>query len=439
MKPLFAGPGRRDAFAGASLLLDFRSGIAERLVSGSGVRRRTNLADEIAVTRATPGTAFGRNGYVESYPAARPRFSHDPISGARRGLLVEPYARRVSTFPQDLTNAAWGRFNLTATQATFSRTLDGSGRPTRVLETTANDLHILRTDAPRAPGIATHTVMAVVRRVGVRSQFLMRLWDDADQNGNRALCYFDLAQGVIVNAAVGKAGILPLDQGRYLIWVTGDIAGNAANVASTVTYLTDTYGGSFQGDPGSGLDVWYYDIRSGTGPSSLITGTPGAATDRNLDDPTIGLAGADWFNNVEGTILAEFEIGPGADGATAVAFQRSGSEYIRIAHDPSFNLIVCEIASGGQYPAVYPGVVRAPGRARVAFRYRQNDLAACAAGGRLHTLTTTANIPNLTQAGSLLSLGYLAAVGGQHLNGPFGRLVYWPEGLSNDHLAALVA
>lgn len=38
-----------------------------------------------------------------------------------------------------------------------------------------------------------------------------------------------------------------------------------------------------------------------------------------------------------------------------------------------------------------------------------------------------------------MGLGWFPASFGGHLNAPFGRLVYWPEGLSNDHLQALVA
>lgn len=413
--------------AGASRNFDFASGYVESF----GQRKSLLGTDGPTLSRTTPGQAFARNGYVKAFDPLAARYQHEPITGRSRGLLVEAYAKRATTYPTDATNAAFTKFGLTASAAGFGVGLDGTGRPVNVLETTANSQHVLSTSGP-AIGGAVHTAMMIVSMVGVRSQFLYRLLDDADPSGNRALVYFDLALGVIVNAAVGTGGIVPLGQGKYLVWIVGTLAANAQTAQSTWLHLTNDYQGSFAGDPASGCRIWYADIRTGNGPTSPILATPAAPTERTYDDPTLPIG--PWYGPIEGTILLDCEFGYGGDAGTAVVLQGSATEYIRIARDPTYSLIVCEMASGGVYRAVYPGIVRAPGRLRVAFTYRQNRLAAYAAGGTLEVFEGTVSVP----AVNIVGLGWFPITGSGHINGAIAQVAFLPFALADSELASIV-
>lgn len=81
-----------------SLLLDF---------ANSG-----RVDPRIECTRASAATCFGPDGKLRVVPANTPRIDYDPVTGKCLGLLVEEARTNLFTYSADITNAVWGKTNL---------------------------------------------------------------------------------------------------------------------------------------------------------------------------------------------------------------------------------------------------------------------------------------------------------------------------------------
>jgi len=59
------------------------------------------------LTRGSAGSIIDAAGAVRTVAADAPRFDHDPVSGARTGLLIEPAASNAIAHPHGFTVAPW--------------------------------------------------------------------------------------------------------------------------------------------------------------------------------------------------------------------------------------------------------------------------------------------------------------------------------------------
>ena len=65
------------------------------------------LDDRITFTRASTAAYWDADGVMQFAATDTARFDHHPVTGARRGLLVEGAGTNLLTYSQDFTNAAW--------------------------------------------------------------------------------------------------------------------------------------------------------------------------------------------------------------------------------------------------------------------------------------------------------------------------------------------
>jgi hypothetical protein len=65
-------------------------------------------------TRASVATVVNPRGLIEDVPPDTPRFDHDPMTLAPKGLLLEEFRTNSVRQSNVFTNAAWGKFRITA-------------------------------------------------------------------------------------------------------------------------------------------------------------------------------------------------------------------------------------------------------------------------------------------------------------------------------------
>ncbi len=68
-------------------------------------------------TRASVVTVVNSMGLIEVVAPDTPRVDHDPASGAPKGLLLEESRTNFVRQSNELSNAAWGKFRITATSS----------------------------------------------------------------------------------------------------------------------------------------------------------------------------------------------------------------------------------------------------------------------------------------------------------------------------------
>ena len=186
------------------------------------------------------------------------------------------------------------------------------------------------------------------------------------------------------------------------------------------------------------LDIAAPQLEKGAFASSYIP-TSGAAATRGYENCTMPVG--EWFNSVEGTLLAEATAGAGIDTAASYSYRLLRLEYsttdrhelIRGNADNTFrgatakNNISQSSIVGGSWPALT--------RQRAAYAYRHNDMAISVAGGAVASDTTS---PEGMPTGlNLLRIG--SASNSASFNGYVRFVGYWRQRLSNDQLRSMTS
>lgn len=68
---------------------------------------RDALPAGATLTRGSAGSCLGADGVLRMLAADAPRFDHDPVTGARRGLLTEPAATNAISHPHGFAAPPW--------------------------------------------------------------------------------------------------------------------------------------------------------------------------------------------------------------------------------------------------------------------------------------------------------------------------------------------
>lgn len=234
-----------------SLLLDF-------------VNRGT-LDARMTFERMTPGTCYGPDGKLRIIAADQPRFDHDPVTRARRGLLIEEARSNQLTATQDLSRT-WIGSRATALPRMGASPDGGYGANKLVEDNSSNSTHQLTQNTSFKSGWTY--AFSMYAKAGERSIVQLAFNGAAFSTPQRAA--FDLAKG-LPGVAQGspEIGMTPVGGGWYRIWMVA--AATATGVAGCILYLTDATGAvSYSGDAMSGAYFWGGQLEVGTFPTSYI-------------------------------------------------------------------------------------------------------------------------------------------------------------------------
>lgn len=203
-----------------------------------------------------------------------PRFDYDPITGALRGLLIEPSRTNLSP-KSDGSVLTVGAGALAANVGTA---LDGSKTADRVVPDATAARHPSYVAARFGAG--SFTLSGVVKADG-NPRLGIRVWDGS---AYRIRGTFDLSTGTIVSTEAGSLTIRPVGDGRYLVAGSGTSpSGDMGNTNGQGWVLeslpaSQLVQGIFAGDGMSGTLISDIQIEAGLSATSRILTTGAAAT-----------------------------------------------------------------------------------------------------------------------------------------------------------------
>lgn len=277
-----------NSWSTAALDIDFTTGV---------------LDPRITFTRASTATRINAAGRLETVAVNAPRFDHDPVTLAPRGLLIEEARTNLVPYSEQFDNASW-----TKSEATISADIilapDGTTTAEKLVESSATAEHYV-TRAPAFTGGTAYT-FSFFAKAGERSVISSRgtgVWA-ADPRVRFTLT----GNGsVTVDNGSPTATITPLANGWYRCTYTATPTGTGGGEFRLSLY-NSAY--TYAGDGTSGLYVWGAQLEAGGFATSYIPTTTSSGS-RSPDQPIISGANfTSWFNPVEGVFLADMERPP---------------------------------------------------------------------------------------------------------------------------------
>lgn len=344
-----------------------------------------------------------------------PRFDYDPVTLAPKGLLVEEARTNLQTYSEDFTNAIWTKTGATIT-ANVATPPSGVANADKLVEDTSTGTHNVFNAGAGAAGAHTFSVWA---KAAGRNWIVLRL-EGVDT-------YFDLGNGILGSVGVGiTATIRTFDNAWFRCTVTKTMAGTAA---ATFRLATSDGVSSYTGDGVSGVFLWGAQLEAGAFATSYIP-TVASTVTRAADVATIsGSLFSQWYNNTEGTLLANFvptnSIASNTRGATITdGTNRVTDIYIDVSVWRSFNGTTNVTPAGST--AVLNSTVN------FASAYKSGDYAASMNGGAVGTAATAG-----VQSANKLTIGTNITNSAGFLNGHIRSVNFIPARAADFQLQAL--
>ena len=316
-------------------------------------------------TRASTATFVGSDGLIQSAAINTPRFDHDPVTLACKGLLIEE-ARTNSFKYSEIFNASassnyWA--SISANAVTSNQTTSPDGATTADLLTTSATAFdcFVRTTANWV-GSTQYSYSIFLKR-GPSNHRYVGLYIGAGITGATQYPYFDFDNPTAVQipsgTMVGTINSTRVDaypNGWYRVCVTFTTASTPVTVYGGV-YISIS-NGALPNSSAAGLDAYIWGIQAelGSFPTSYIPTTTAALT-RSAD--VCSITGSDfagmWQSATAATILLEADasamtastsgnrgiatLSNGAAYSNQIGFYKeSGTNFIR-GRTPTVNLI----------------------------------------------------------------------------------------------------
>jgi hypothetical protein len=399
------------------------------------------FADLITFTRSTTATFVGSNGLIQSAAINAPRFDFNPATLAPNGLLMEEQRVNLVLYSAQFDNGAWSKGSSSIT-ADATTSPDGTTNADRLTADGTSNPHNVQQSITYTA--ATYT-LSVYAKKDTNNFVQLRFGLAAILLGN-GFANFNLDDGTVgtVGTGVSAATITPAGNGWYRCSITGTTLAAASNAAfyvvtsaTSVSAETNTLTTS--------VFLYGAQLELGAFATSYIP-TVASTVTRTADSASItGAAFSPWYNQSEGTIIAQFvatTTGVSSTGASEFLFvydidsaaaPTSGHTMVlSAAYGPGWNTITRIL---GVAQATLSGSMTLGNTSvrKIAFAYRTDDFAASANGGAA-TTDTSGTLPTNDRM----------TIGGQNINsntitGYMQRITYYPTRLTDAQLQALTA
>ncbi len=395
-----------------------------------------SFTDLFTFTRASIGTFIGSNGLLQTASSDVARFTYDPITLERIGLMTEGQRTNILLRSADQTTT-W-----TATEATIgaSATPDPTGASgfQKIIPSVVSAQHYTAQTVSAAANTYSFSIFA--KSNGYDGLRLIML------NGSgTAFASFNLTNGTL--AASGVTGttystvltkIEPYPSGTYRITLTA----TCSATTTSVRVQADKDGGAtstYAGDGTSGVDVWGAQLEVGAFSSSYIPTTSAAVT-RGADVCSNGAGNiipfADWYNQSEGTVLVNFSVQGGDDSYPRLyeIHDGTGSDRHTLNLEAAANNrnLSGAVFDGGAFQFSFSAGASALTKSKAALAYKLNDFIA-AYDGVLSANDTSGTLPTANK----LTVGSRYSSTGDFIFGHIKELRYYPIRVTNSELARI--
>jgi hypothetical protein len=387
-------------------------------------------------TRASTATFVGSNGLIQTAAVNSPRFDHDPVTLACKGLLIEEsrtnLLARSSNFPAGSWSINAGRL----TWALDAIGPDGALSATTLTATGLSGGAFINSAGQMTAGV-TYTHSAIVK-AGSSDFAGISSFDGSNNYG----AMFNLATGTFVGYRTDGAGgthlansITSLGGGWYRVSFTYTAANTYTGFSAQITI--SQAGNLNFGTPctaGTSIIAFAYQLEAGSFPTSYIPTTTGSlARSADVCDITGGNFTGMW-NQSEGTLLAQTQ-----------KTSTNSNAFVISVSDNSFNNetdlrynSVSQVASLMNVSNVnqligFQANITSGAAVKQSIAYKLNDCA-YAANGASPISDTSALIPTVNR----LTIGNVAVVGQAfYLNGHIASVRYYKKRLPDAKIQAL--
>jgi hypothetical protein len=358
-----------------------------------------------------------------------PRFDHDPVTLACRGLLIEEGRTSLSTYSEDFSLAfSTERISIDPNITTAP---DGATTADKLVEdTTANSSHRLTRSFNLSAIPYTFSVFA---KASERSWIRMTLFD----NTTSRQVWFNVSAGTIGTQSGATGQIESFGNGwwRCSITATGSaFAFSQANIALSTADNIFFY----TGDGTSGLFLWGAQLEAGSFPTSYIPTTTAPLT-RSADVCNItGGAFTSLYNQSEGTLFADATPQSIAQSATVLAVNSVSSQNQHGIYKANAAFTAAGLRWGATsvltgfvtQAAIATGTDVAISRSKLSYAYKLDDFSFAYAGTIVGTDTSgTLPSPTTMQIGN--------RDGTLQINGHLASIRYYKKRLPNAKLVQL--
>lgn len=439
--PVYLTPAEANAGAAALAALAGREGLWSGFVAQSiavldyaGAKSTLGRPESLlTISRASAATFVGKNRLLQTASANTLRYHHDPATGERLGVWIEPAATNLLLRSEDLANASWTKYQTAATNGSANGPT-GAATLSKFAATATSGVHTVSQSSVFATTNTNSYVASAFVRAAESDRHGIALYENPSfvRYGNAT---FNLTAKTAAfsagGGASGAAGIEDWGGGLFRIWVSATLGGTNTSIQVRHIAIDATGVGTFTGDGTSGVHLGCCQFEVGTYPSSYIQTTT-AAVARSADVVSLNTSVVP-FDAEQGTLFIEFSI---PDVATtnrrALTLSDGGFTEEMTLYVIASNSNQFYIGDGGVSVAaltaagVAGGVVR-----KVAGAYRLNDIAFSSAGAAAIT-DTAATIPTVNK----INIGSSGA-GSGHLNGFVRCVGYFSRRLTNAEIQAL--
>jgi len=261
-------------------------------------------------TRASTATYFDSTGTLQTAASGEPRFDHDPITHAPKGILIEESRTNKLLFSQQIETSTtkWAVSNTTLTLSAIPSPIQ-STMAYSVNENTNNTTHYFQSGTYTLSD-TNNTISAFVKTNG-RSSIGFK----TNANGITTNCIFDLSTGTVSSLGTYlSATITPINNGWWRLSATfNPSAGSGVSTWVGIQLYDDSNNSVYAGDPTKGIYATGFQWEHGSFPTSYIS-TTGAAVTRQADMLTMPTGG--WHDSARGTMFAQASI-PHMGGANS--------------------------------------------------------------------------------------------------------------------------
>lgn len=372
-------------------------------------------------TRASAATFIGSNGLIQSAAINAPRFDHDPVTLASRGLLIEESRTNLLPRSEEFNNG-WAVYQ-SAISANSTASPSGLNDADSLIENTANDAHSVF----RGANFAASTVYSFSVYVKADSRNWLALYENSTNTDRRS--FFNVATGTVGTtnpSHTAQIQRMPNGWWRCSITFTTTTA-TSRNVSIELAFADNV---AFYSGNGTGrVSLWGAQLEVGAFPTSYIPTTTTAVV-RSADVCSITGSGfAGMWNASEGTLLVNAFTPANGDRTILATDDNTANEMIRLRTEGT-NPFFRVTDGGTEVVGIDAGTVVANTPFRLIGAYRENDFASAINGGSAVT-DTTGTIPTVDR----MRIG--AGQGGNVMCGCISSMRYYRTRLSNAQLQSL--
>jgi hypothetical protein len=391
-------------------------------------------------TRGSTGTFVGSNGLIQTAAIDIPRFDHDPVTLACKGLLIEEGRTNQITFSENFTDGSWSFF-ATASAANITSTNPSGGTTTsRLTANSGTDTGRARVKLLSLPSASYAATVSCFVKAGNSDFGLVAMAFNKVGVGGIRSCNANIvfSTGVITKSGTSNADFTvtstAFPDGWYRITISA--TSNASLIVEDQVVLS--VGLAFNGTGGSGtfagtetVLAWGAQVEAGSFPTSYIPTTTGSVV-RSADVCSItggGFTGI--YNAIEGTFLSNSSqpFITVANAQVYAADNGSDAERFNLRHQTSFTV--------SQLGGITQSIIdlsdpTANAVSKIAYAYANANYGAARNG------TLGAGAPNLAvPTVNRIFIGSKGHNSSEYLNGHIASIRYYRKRLPDAKLQAL--